>query len=1591
MLNEHCFSKDSTKRFQVRNYGTRTTPMIEYWFVADPSDEKLQELELNEWPVEEKRYFPDNPGTGENARAKRREPRPPQDFAVQLADCNGQLQQVGSSESVVEAELVAGRLYTGPMFQKYNFVLREVGKLRSEQGTAFLSAEQIGGHLVDADQLGTHSKGNLYTTTLHVVNSLVIKLSKLTKATKVYRGISRRKLPSQLRERDGHNVRGGVEFGFMSCSIEREEALKYAKADDTAILLEMQMGMIDRGADISWLSQYPHEAEVLWTPLTALEVTDYCVNEEGVLVVTMRPSSNLQAKTIEQVVAKMQGSHLQLLDLLTSDLRFAGVPADVLVPLSTLEVKANRRDPEWFNSTRNYEDATKEAFDQQMVVFKSLESEIPIKMRERPEEIRAVAMFAARCGAHATAVKLLCHASQCQPRSERNSTPQPVPGRSSTPSLRRASVAGSMANFNAPNLEKCLEWVTDCDEATRTLLKVAFSLLSAGLMQPWPATLVELGRHATEASGPRLQPKVFARLLKAFFASSDPFRLGAGVLVRSHEDKWTQGKVHRRQQSTMDVMVNGKQIHVDHDKVLKPDNNTGAGALLRAAARAGEAELTQLILDAGVSAMRTDENANTALLQACKLGQTAVCRVLLKAAPEAKELRNRRRESAYDIAVSKQHSKVIRLLKPSLSDRDVAFEDEESVRALAERFAGDWKRVVAARYKMIRIYLERKVADVLKEILGLPVTDNGVTPLMLACRVALPPSLAKSGANEAPAGAAAGAALVERLLDAVKEADPPPEWGLTSTTKSGCTALMMAAEEGNLPVVKVLLEAGALVNACDKDGRTPLFDAAQRGHLDVMQELLKRGADPNILRPKNLTVLMEAAQYGHTELVKELIVFVPTETGIKRVDVNAVNTRGESALTFCARYGHTKTVEALLDRGVDVAKLELEKPFWTSLHRAAANGHEVTARMLLRDLHDSIDPNLLTEEQRRKQAVAQRLLDHQDDKGVTALMAAARSNHASMVALLLTAGADDALKSNEPACATAYFMAAELGQREALEVLLKHTVNSEDCMNSPSFGWTPLMAAVAGDHEGAARALLNAKVETDPFEVGHAEVDRAFAEFEGSSDGRITHEELLKGLQTLSGCKSGNDERALALVGASTEKELFAASDCSQFALQFFKTKILEENHDALCIAATRGNEVLTKLLLKHNVTKRYQQAKAVAEKHGHTHLAVYFESDLKNTGKRPTRAPRRKSSAAGRAAVAIDVKVDSMSKLTFERCFRGQLGPPRPTQQQLKECGTPCGPLIIESGVVVQRGNYNAYWLRAGCVPHVPWHRLWESLMKHIEQLLEHEKQRAAEGQIPAAIYVAVSQRSMQAVDFTWLAKKDFAFHHHIEAGHAVECDGEEAIEDPNVAEFVYYCWPNGTGTEDDMVPVYATSIEGATGLLLSQDEKRVLLVWERGGWSTPGGAVNAGEGKVAALAREIREEIKAEVDVEWGAYYLGGWQEGRSREGIVNDNFSAFVVKLKSDSFKVRPDGPSNSRPASAACPCLSRKPWCVILRVHALSRALAPRRRHLGRRRMTRRSKRHSSSNGSRCSSLGSTTEGLKATRLTAERWARTPWSG
>jgi ankyrin repeat protein len=60
--------------------------------------------------------------------------------------------------------------------------------------------------------------------------------------------------------------------------------------------------------------------------------------------------------------------------------------------------------------------------------------------------------------------------------------------------------------------------------------------------------------------------------------------------------------------------------------------------------------------------------------------------------------------------------------------------------------------------------------------------------------------------------------------------------------RNGATPAIVAAFEGHEEVVKMLLEAGADVNAKDTEGNTALSLATARGHQEVVKLLKSKGA-----------------------------------------------------------------------------------------------------------------------------------------------------------------------------------------------------------------------------------------------------------------------------------------------------------------------------------------------------------------------------------------------------------------------------------------------------------------------------------------------------------------------------------------------------------------------------------------------------------------------------------------------------------------------------------------------------------------------------------------------------------------------------
>jgi uncharacterized protein len=111
-------------------------------------------------------------------------------------------------------------------------------------------------------------------------------------------------------------------------------------------------------------------------------------------------------------------------------------------------------------------------------------------------------------------------------------------------------------------------------------------------------------------------------------------------------------------------------------------------------------------------------------------------------------------------------------------------------------------------------------------------------------------------------------------------------------SKTGETALMLAAFNGDLDLVKALVKRGAQVN---KPLWTPLHYAAANGQLSVVEFLVENHAYIDAESPNNTTPLMMAARHKHITVMRWL-----TENG---ADPTYSNQQGFSAASYMKRYG----------------------------------------------------------------------------------------------------------------------------------------------------------------------------------------------------------------------------------------------------------------------------------------------------------------------------------------------------------------------------------------------------------------------------------------------------------------------------------------------------------------------------------------------------------------------------------------------------------------------------------------------------------------------------------------------------------------
>lgn len=341
--------------------------------------------------------------------------------------------------------------------------------------------------------------------------------------------------------------------------------------------------------------------------------------------------------------------------------------------------------------------------------------------------------------------------------------------------------------------------------------------------------------------------------------------------------------------------------------------------------------------------------------------------------------------------------------------------------------------------------------------------------------------------------------VVDALLVAGADANAfkrAPETSQASRREHLHTALIDAAEHGNLRIVDSLLKFGAKVNYLIPG--QALSAAAEYGHLEIVRRLLVAGENPSgnledVESPKTEsaaylsreTPLQAAAREGHLNIVKELLL------ANANVDANVANSSGFywfAAVHGAARGGHLSVFQTLIAAGaaVDCADVHSGR---TPLSYAAGSDHAAMVEGLLAredvdpDSHDNTGRTPLSyaaacENDDRVQLFIDCKnvrIDSRDESGRTPLLWAAVRSNKIAVELLASHGADLNSKDNDGRTPFSHAAQHSHWKREQGEQMLFQWYWSRSDVHFDSRdhnGCTPLSWAAYNGLEDHVEALL---------------------------------------------------------------------------------------------------------------------------------------------------------------------------------------------------------------------------------------------------------------------------------------------------------------------------------------------------------------------------------------------------------------------------------------------------------------------------------------------------------------------------------------
>jgi ankyrin repeat protein/stress response protein SCP2 len=287
-------------------------------------------------------------------------------------------------------------------------------------------------------------------------------------------------------------------------------------------------------------------------------------------------------------------------------------------------------------------------------------------------------------------------------------------------------------------------------------------------------------------------------------------------------------------------------------------------------------------------------------------------------------------------------------------------------------------------------------------------------------------------------------------------------------------ALHLAASYSNLEIVKILLAAGAEINAIDNQiyQETPLFKALRSRQLETTQFLLKQGAKIQLKNAWGDTPLHLAAGLKNISLLEQLLK--------KGSPIDQPNQGGQTPLHRAAQYGDLEMVQFLLEKGADPNK--------TNTFDQNALAFAIAARNL--PIFEYLQPLIRPYNNKMRQKCLQMAIEYQFTELVERLLTdedvhapltvehpfllALKNGYGPVLAVFKDKGLD--LNACNPEGEPLLLMATDAGWSPSVNWLIQHGANA---MARNQEGQTALAKAVAKGNQLLSETLLKGVKDPD--------------------------------------------------------------------------------------------------------------------------------------------------------------------------------------------------------------------------------------------------------------------------------------------------------------------------------------------------------------------------------------------------------------------------------------------------------------------------------------------------------------------------------